>query len=217
MTAISDRVNQLYGNSVFGTFAAVPSAISGSADTAKKASAVTKKMAVASHHHNPLEAGKKVLAALSSHRNPVSLQHPLSAQVAHHAQGHMDIHPSAQLTVIEQSSAVPDHGMWDWTARIEFKKYELGMSFSVLIFLGEVPENPQEWRISTNYVGGSHAFVNSAASSCANCRNQQELVVEGFVHLNHAIVKLSGLGSLEPNVIKPYLTHNLHWRVQKVL
>jgi len=127
----------------------------------------------------------------------------------------MNIHPHP--TVVEQQSAAapPNHGMWEWTARVEFKKYELGTSFSVLIFLGQVPQNPREWRISPNYVGGHHAFVNSAAGSCANCSNQQDLVTEGFVHLNHAIVQHSGLGSLEPNVVEPYLTHNLHWKVQK--
>ena len=179
--------------------------------------AVAKEIPAASSSHNPSPAATKQLPAASpSHSRAVPQQHSSIAQVTDHRQPHMNIHPSANPTVVEQSPAPPDRGMWDWTARVEFKKYELGISFSVLIFLGQVSENPREWRISPNYVGGHHAFVNSAANSCANCRNQQELVVEGFVHLNHAIVKHSGLGSLEPNVVGPYLTHNLHWRVQKV-
>ena len=110
----------------------------------------------------------------------------------------------------------PDHGMWNWTVRVEVKKYELGCSFCVLIFLGEAPENSEEWRICPNFVGGHHAFVNSVASRCANCSNQQDVVIEGFVHLNPAIVKLSGLESLEPSDIEPYLTDNLYWKVLKV-
>ena len=94
--------------------------------------------------------------------------------------------------------------------------YELGASFSVFIFLSQVPENPREWRVSPNYFGGHHAFVNSAAGSCANCTNQQDLVVQEFVHLNYAIAQDSGLGSFETNVVEPYLTHNLQWRVQNV-
>ena len=121
-------------------------------------------------------------------------------------------HPSVHPTAV----APPNLGIWDWTARVEFKKYEYGTSFSVLIFLGRVPENPREWRSSPTYVGGHHAFVNSAARRCANCSNQQDLVLEGFVHLNHAIAQLSGLGSLEPNVVEPYLTNNLQWRVLNV-
>ena len=36
------------------------------------------------------------------------------------------------------------------------------------------------------------------------------------MHLNCAIAQHSGLGSLEPNALEPYLTDNLQWRVQKV-
>ena len=206
-TAISNRINELYGTSVFGSFAAapqpIPAPVSDPADTAKKSAA-------SSGNTRSLAATKKVPLAAAPQ------QHPSLTQVTDNSQRHMSIHHHP--TVVEQSSAPPDLqvGMWDWTVRVEFKKYELGTSFSVLIFIGQVPENPQELRVCPNYVGGHHAFVNSAASSCANCNNQQDLVVEGFVHLNHAIVQRSGLGSLEPNVVEPYLTHNLHWKVQKV-
>ncbi|KAF8964476.1 common central domain of tyrosinase-domain-containing protein [Flammula alnicola] len=81
----------------------------------------------------------------------------------------------------------PNQGLFDWTARIEFKKYELGNSFSVFLFLGAVPEEPEQWHISPNFVGGHHAFVNSAAGHCANCRNQGDLLEEGFVHLNQPL------------------------------
>ncbi|KAF8061616.1 tyrosinase [Lyophyllum atratum] len=104
----------------------------------------------------------------------------------------------------------------EWTARVEFSKYELGCSFSVLLFLGEVPEDPEEWLISPNFVGAHHAFVNSASGECDNCRNQANIVVEGFVHLNSAIAEHSGLSSFDPAVIVPYLTQNLSWRIQKV-
>ena len=119
-------------------------------------------------------------------------------------------------TVVVPSTGPPHHGIWEWTARVEFKKYELSTSFSVLIFLGQVPSNSREWRVCHNFVGAHHAFVNSAASMCANCTDQHDIVVEGFIHLNNAIVQHSGLGSLEPNVVEPYLTNNLNWKVQKV-
>ena len=111
-------------------------------------------------------------------------------------------YPSVHPTVV----APPNLGIWDWTARGEFKKYEFGTSFSVLNFLSQVPENHREWRRSLTYVGSHHAFVNSTARSCASCSNQQDLVVEGFVHLNNAIARHSGLNSLESNVVGPYLT-----------
>jgi len=104
--------------------------------------------------------------------------------------------------------------LYDWTCRIEFKKYELGSSFAVLIFLGEVPDDPSEWRGSPSYVGAHYAFVNSQAEACANCRSQKDVVIEGFVHLNTAIISKAG-PDLRPEVVEPYLKHHLKWRVQK--
>jgi len=199
--AIGNIVNQLYGSSIFGEFAAVPptsvlAAVSSVGDVAKNVS-------VSSLSHSP----------------PAPQQQFLSTQVTDRSRGHA--HNGVQHSLAPpighgQSYAPPDRGLWDWTARIEFKKYELGSSFSVLLFLGPVPENPLEWRLSSNYVGANHAFVNSATGHCANCRNQEDIVQEGFVHLNNAIAQHSGLGSLEPDAVEPYLIDSLHWRVQKV-
>ena len=108
--------------------------------------------------------------------------------------------------------------VWDWTARIEFKMYELGTSFYVFIFLGEVPEDPEDWDISPSYVGTASAFVNGAAKRCANCTNQGDIALKQFVHLDDAIARLAPeLGSLDPDVVEPYLKDALKWRVQKVL
>jgi tyrosinase len=60
----------------------------------------------------------------------------------------------------------------------------------VLIFLGDVLGDADRWRTSW-YVGGHHPFVN-------NCRKQADIVVEGFVHLNLANAKKSGLNLYEP-------------------
>jgi tyrosinase len=120
------------------------------------------------------------------------------------------------------SAPKPEHGkegptvINDWTCRIHCKKYELGGSYWVLIFLGEVPEDPSNWHTCSSFVGGHYCFVNSVADKCSNCRSQADLVTEGFVHLNPAIASRSGLSSYDPSVITPYLKENLHWRVQKV-
>ena len=144
--------------------------------------------------------------------------------------------PAAQQPVAAAASAAPFHSrggpqhpvhtpgpgkgvpsaVHDWTARIHFKKYELGGSFAVLIFLGDVPADTKQWRSCSSYVGSHAAFVNSAASQCSNCRSQENTIVEGFVHLNSAIAKKSGLNSYEPEKVTPYLQQNLHWRIQAV-
>jgi tyrosinase len=123
---------------------------------------------------------------------------------------------------LEPTAQKPEHGkeapgvLHDWTARIHFKKYELGESFAVLLFIGDVPEDPAQWRTCRALCGSHHAFVNSAASQCDNCRDQADIVVEGFVHLNSCIAERSGLSSYDPDVVSPYLKDKLHWRIQAV-
>ena len=219
-TAISKRVNQLYGSAVFGSsfasFAATPRSIQASrsvVDTAKKAP-TPPHHAIQGFVKSLADTAKHALASSPSTTPPAPQQHALSTQVTEHSR---DLHPHAAPHVVhEPSFAAPDRGLWEWTARVEFKKYELGASFSVLIFLGQIPEDPRGLRTSHNYVGGHHAFVNSAPNSCANCTSQRDLVTEGFIHINHGIAKHSTLGSLDPHVIVPYLTEKLQWVVQKV-
>ncbi|TFK38415.1 tyrosinase [Crucibulum laeve] len=119
------------------------------------------------------------------------------------------------LASFVQTPSAPEAELWEWTARIQFKKYELGGSFSVLLFLGTVPEDPEDWLVSPNFIGAHNAFVNTYAGQCENCRTQSELVNEGFVHLNGGIAQHSGLGSFSPDVVHPYLKDQLKWKVQK--
>ncbi|KAI0667738.1 tyrosinase [Trametes maxima] len=112
---------------------------------------------------------------------------------------------------LSPSAGLSPARLLEWAVRIQVKHYELGGSFSVLLYLGAVPENPDEAWTSPNYVGAHHAFVNGVPEQCSNCTDQADLVIEGFVHLNEAIAKHSRLGSFEPNVVKPYLSKELNW------
>ena len=146
---------------------------------------------------------QSAFAAVSS-----TVKHAAS-DIVHQVQGHGS-HPHP-----------PHHGqhptvIYDWAVRIHAKKYELGHGYVVLIFLGDVPEDPSQWRCAPSFVGAHVSFVNTDAEQCDNCREQAELEVEGFVHLNAAIAKRSGLSSYEPSGVAPYLKDNLHWRVQAV-
>ncbi|VDC02340.1 unnamed protein product [Peniophora sp. CBMAI 1063] len=119
----------------------------------------------------------------------------------------------------QENAPVPKGGIIDWTAHVRVKKFELGGSFAILFSLGkreDIPEDLDALRASPSFVGGHHVFANASAEQCANCREQSELVVEGYVHLNLAIARLaSSLGSFDPQVIVPYLKDNLQWRIQK--
>jgi tyrosinase len=135
-------------------------------------------------------------------------------------QGAAAPHAQAFFAAFKPPAAAPSPGhpdaspsVWDWTARIVVKKFAVGGSFAVLLFLGEVPEDYTQWRTSPNYVGAHYAFVNSSAHKCANCLGQKDMVIEGFVHLNDGIAKHSRLNSFDPKVVTKYLTDNLHWRV----
>lgn len=149
---------------------------------------------------------------------------PISAT---HAPTHANPGPT-ESSAPSQASTQPtedNSDYYDWTVRVRVKKYEVGGSFSVDIFLGEPPANPDDWVTNPNFVGSHHAFVNSAAHDCANCRARREEYTEGFVHLNRVIAakaaeagsRESGLpGTFHPDAIEEYLRHTLTWRVQRV-
>lgn len=111
-----------------------------------------------------------------------------------------------------------DGSYLDWTARVHVKKYEIGGSFAVLLFIGDVPENPSEWDASPSFAGAHYGFVNSAVENCDNCIGQQEAgaVLEGFVHLNRTLMRVLPGGSFDEDVVEPVLKEKLNWRVRKV-
>ncbi|KAJ6580116.1 tyrosinase [Mycena vulgaris] len=183
-SAVAQKVNQLYGGSIFASISAL---------SASPAVSAAKPAAV------PV-APKSNLAAAPAHSNPAPAPVP---------------HVQANLAHVTLPHNTEERKIWDWTARIQVKKYEVGGSFAVLLFLGAVPDDPKQWRTSSNFVGAHHIFANSVPDRCANCRTHRDAEVEGFVHLDEGIAEHSGLGSLEPNVVEPYLKHNLHWRIQK--
>lgn len=99
------------------------------------------------------------------------------------------------------------------------KKYELGGSYSVIIFLGPVPDDPSDWLDSPSYAGTTSIFASpmELVAHCANCVSQIDLVTEGYVHLNHVLVGEDKVDSVddEATVVR-YLKENLHWRIQAV-
>lgn len=112
------------------------------------------------------------------------------------------------------SGSCPDHGAWDWAARVHMKKYDVGTSFVIVFFLGEVPTEPKEWTVSNACVGRHYVMVNSNPQNCANCKTNSDVTVEGFVYLNDGLNQ--HLGSLAPEKVAQYLKDKLQWRVQKV-
>jgi len=105
-----------------------------------------------------------------------------------------------------------------WTARVRSRIYEVGESYSVLIFVGKVPEEESKWRESESYVGSVVCFVNSMAQECANCRANQDKSFEGFVDLTHYIKHYSPDHSLDDAAVTQYLAkEGFSWRIQKIV
>ncbi|KAJ7269098.1 tyrosinase [Mycena rebaudengoi] len=196
--AIAQKVNQLYGGaSLTRSLAAVSKAVESTPAAAPEA-IKTNPLPVPSPNSNSNSTPAPAAPAVPHIR--ANLAHSPAPQVTHQ--------PTPQQHPV-------DHNVYEWTARIEVKKYEVGCSFLVLLFLGVVPDDPKQWRSSPNFVGAHNVFANSVPERCANCRTNRNVEVEGFVHLDEEIAEHSGLDSLAPDVVKPYLKQNLHWRVQK--
>lgn len=141
---------------------------------------------------------------------PVSTPAPVAAR---------SIHPFASRGGSLHAAVNPGQGqgapevILDWMAHIRFNKFELQQSFGVLIFIGDVPANAEQWRSCPAFVGYHAAYVASLPELYTNC---PVLMTVGSIYLNSAIAEQSGLSSFEPNVVVPYLKANLHWRVQAV-
>ncbi|KAF7295866.1 Tyrosinase [Mycena chlorophos] len=210
-SAILAKVKSLYGGTTPHSRSVSASAVGPDSGAAHRM--VVKKTAEASSANSAATQPESD----ASSPMPMSLAVPSSSRPTTHPVSHQrNSEEGLSHSVVHNTPAI--RRIPDWTARIQVKKFAVGMSFAVLIFLGPspIPANPRDWRFSEGYVGAHHVFVNGVPERCANCRTQREMIVEGFVHLNDGIAKHSGLHSLEPDVIEPYLKANLEWRVQKV-
>ena len=134
------------------------------------------------------------------------------------------------------TSAPPRDPLWEWTARIHISKDELrdvygGSGATFCIFLGAPPEDPNEWLLAPNLAGSHHVLGNSGGGARGGGGHgygarhsaghgggaaRGGSINEGFVHLNAAISRHSGLHSFDPEVVVPYLKRELEWRAQKV-
>ncbi|KAF8874306.1 hypothetical protein CPB85DRAFT_1417289, partial [Mucidula mucida] len=59
---------------------------------------------------------------------------------------------------------------WDWN---NLEKYELGCSFSVPLFLGEVPEDSKIWLCCDTFAGARHVYVRSLQLNHAIARHSR--------------------------------------------
>jgi tyrosinase len=113
------------------------------------------------------------------------------------------------------AAAQASNNFTEWYVRIRSKRFEVGVSYTVLIFLGEPPASPSQWRTSPNLAGVHAEFVNSHTEGCPNCNVQRDMVTEGFVSITESL-KRRGFEHRPEAEVDAYLKENIHWRIQKV-
>jgi tyrosinase len=121
--------------------------------------------------------------------------------------------PSDANTKISTEVAKDD--LLDWFVRVRATRFALGMTYTVLVFLGEPPASEAEWRSSSALVGYHTVFVSSRADLCSNCQAQAQNIDEGIVRLTQRL-RAEGVLSKSEQEIEAYVRQKLRWRVQKV-
>ncbi|XP_006459626.1 tyrosinase [Agaricus bisporus var. bisporus H97] len=93
-----------------------------------------------------------------------------------------------------------DLKMYDWTIHVAFKKFELKESFSLLFYFAS---DGGDYDQENCFVGSINAFRGTTPETCANCQDNENLIQEGFIHLNHYLAR--DLESFEPQDVHKFL------------
>lgn len=102
-----------------------------------------------------------------------------------------------------------------WYIRVRAGRFALGTSYTILLFIGAVPDQQSEWREAPTLVGFHSIFSSRHQQQCGNCVAQNDAVNEGVVHIDDKLEEL-GLTGKSDDEIEAYLKEELHWRIQKV-
>ncbi|KXX72895.1 Tyrosinase [Madurella mycetomatis] len=117
----------------------------------------------------------------------------------------------------------PSNRYTDWIVNVRAQKHGLGQPFRVIVFLGPFDESdPAGWDMEFNCVGRVSVLARGGETTqCAKCHVDaaDELMVSGTVPLTSALLQDimededSGLTSLRPEEVVPYLREKLTWKV----
>lgn len=90
--------------------------------------------------------------------------------------------------------------MYDWTIHASFKKFEWKCSFAIAFYFAVDGGSPDK---SESYLGSINSFHHKTIEGCPNCKDNRDLVQEGFVHLNYNLAL--GVESFDPKAVRDYL------------
>ncbi|KAI0898379.1 Di-copper centre-containing protein [Annulohypoxylon nitens] len=108
--------------------------------------------------------------------------------------------------------AVFNNGRYrEWIANIRVKKHAMGGSFSIHLFLGEIPSDPLSWPVASSLVGTLGVFAHRGMHGMHSDRK-----ITGTVPMTSALMNLVASGqvpSLHARDVEPFLQSNLEVRV----
>ncbi|KAL0630990.1 hypothetical protein Q9L58_010157 [Maublancomyces gigas] len=146
---------------------------------------------------------------------------------AGHSRGHAETSSETHQHPIggHLPSLIHDNHYHEYFANLRVEKYALGGSFNVHVFLGDFSEDPYQRVNDDNLVGTFSVFANDPETTgCEKCKTDaaNKLVVTASIPLTGALLDripndaIPELQTLEPEVVTPYLTRHLHWRINRV-
>jgi len=106
----------------------------------------------------------------------------------------------------------------EWVVNVRAQKHGLGQSYRVVVFLGDITDDPADWDNEFNCVGRVSILGRSPDTQCGKCRvdNAHGLMVSGSVPLTSALLQdiVGGqISSLKPEDVEPHLRDQLKWKV----
>ncbi|KAI1382190.1 Di-copper centre-containing protein [Hypoxylon crocopeplum] len=99
----------------------------------------------------------------------------------------------------------------EWIANVRVSKHAMGGSFSIHLFLGEVPPDPLSWPVASNLVGTVGVFAHKGLHGWLSDRK-----VAGTIPMTSALMHMVASGkvlSLHADDVEPFLKYNLELRV----
>ncbi|XXG94702.1 ammonium transporter Amt1 [Hypoxylon texense] len=149
----------------------------------------------------------------------------------HHSRhaGHQSQHPSqakphrsnglswnSQTSTHPSLSAVFKGNKYrEWIANVRVSKQAMGGSFSVHLFLGEVPSDPTSWPVASNLVGTLGIFAHRGKHGMSHGMSVDRKVA-GTIPMTSALMQMASLGevpSLHAEDVVPFLQSNLEFRI----
>lgn len=91
------------------------------------------------------------------------------------------------------------------------RRSAISSSFFIHFFLGSIPVSPQTWSFAPTLVASHSVLAPSSPISRSG-----SVTSYGQIPLTHALLSSPEISRLEPDIVVPFLTRELSWRIQKL-